>query len=115
MKRRVPRTSPETVAVEAVWWDDVAYQIKGTLRDALRDAPMLSIGAVVFEDDDLLVLANGIDPERKHWLGDESDLSTHRIRKPYVTKRQVLETITVRLPEGEDSDREEDADTTSPA
>lgn len=81
--RRIPRVSPEEVTLEAVWWEDVIRRTRQPLD--LRSATVMTLGAVVYEDEELLILAQEIDPDEKHWL--KSEMDQVRIPKRLILRR----------------------------
>lgn len=102
--RRIPRTSPETITVVAVWWEDVIRRARTSLD--LSPATVLTIGAVAYEDEDLLVVAQEIDPDEKHWL--KSEMDQVRIPKRLVLRREAVGDI--RVSREEDGDGAAEAD-----
>lgn len=85
-RSRLPRTSPEVVPVIAVWWEDVIRRTREPLDP--RPATVLTLGAVAFEDDDLIIIAQEIDPDERHWLKSEMD-------QVQIPKRLILHRVAV--------------------
>lgn len=97
--KRLPKISPEEISLTAIWWEDVIRRTRQPLD--LRSATVLTLGAVVYEDDDLIVVAQEIDPDEKHWL--KSEMDQVRIPKRLVLNRLEVGKIPVHLPEAEEA------------